>query len=128
MKQRFSLEEYLADPSRKVVTRDGKHVRIICTDADRKNPIVALVKEGTDKIFCYQQNGMLYDKAECNNDLFFDSVKMHGWVNLYRDDDGFSSLGYLRETEESAISEINEKSDRYKHIATIKVTWEEEQE
>lgn len=36
MKQKFDLEEYLADPSRKVVTRDGKQVRIICTDADRK--------------------------------------------------------------------------------------------
>ena len=57
MKQGFSLEEYLADTSRKVVTRDGKPVRIICTDADRKNPIVALVNEGTDKIFCYQPNG-----------------------------------------------------------------------
>ena len=31
MKQ-FSLEEYLANPSKKVVTRDGRNVRIICTD------------------------------------------------------------------------------------------------
>ena len=31
MKQ-FSLKEYLANPSRKVVTRDGKNVRILCTD------------------------------------------------------------------------------------------------
>ena len=43
MKQ-FSLEEFKKNPNRKVVTRDGKQVRIICTDADRKNPIVALVK------------------------------------------------------------------------------------
>ena len=31
MKQ-FSLEEYLEHPDRKVVTRDGRSVRIICTD------------------------------------------------------------------------------------------------
>ena len=28
----FNLEEYLKDSSRKVVTRDGRNVRIICTD------------------------------------------------------------------------------------------------
>lgn len=31
MKQ-FNLKEYLKDPNKKVVTRDGKNVRIICTD------------------------------------------------------------------------------------------------
>lgn len=31
MKQ-FSLEKYLANPERKIVTREGKKVRIICTD------------------------------------------------------------------------------------------------
>lgn len=31
MKQ-FNLEEYLKDPNKKVVTRDGRNVRIICTD------------------------------------------------------------------------------------------------
>lgn len=30
--EQFSLEKYLANPSRKVVTRDGKNVRILCTD------------------------------------------------------------------------------------------------
>ena len=30
----FSLEEYLKDPLRKVVTRDGREVRIRCTDMD----------------------------------------------------------------------------------------------
>lgn len=28
----FNLKEYLANPSRKVITRGGKPVRIICTD------------------------------------------------------------------------------------------------
>lgn len=31
MKQ-FSIKEYLANPSRGIVTRDGRSVRIICTD------------------------------------------------------------------------------------------------
>ena len=126
MKQ-FSLEEFKKNPNRKVVTRSGRPVRILCTDAKGDCQVFGLAL-GVDNcefpIMCSAIGETEFEE----DDLFFDSVKMHGWVNLYRDDDGFSSFGYLRETEESAISEINEKSDRYKHIATIKVTWEEEQE
>lgn len=40
MKQ-FNLDEYLANPSRKVVTRDGRNVRIRCTDRkSEEQPIV----------------------------------------------------------------------------------------
>ena len=35
--EKFNLEEYLKNPSRKVVTRDGRKVRIICTDMNYKN-------------------------------------------------------------------------------------------
>ena len=122
MKQRFSLEEYLADPSRKVVTRDGKQVRIICTDADRKNPIVALVKEGTDKIFCYQPNGMLYDHATCNNDLFFETTKKDGYINIYRAING--RAGFIFDTKEEAEKDCNYgKNEAF--IKTIKISWEE---
>lgn len=47
MKQ-FSLEEYLANPAKKVVTRSGKDVRILCTDAKGDFPIIALIDELTD--------------------------------------------------------------------------------
>ena len=49
MKQ-FNLKEYLKDPNKKVVTRDGRNVRIICTDrqgGDR--PILAL---------CFESDGI----------------------------------------------------------------------
>ena len=39
----FSLEEYLKNPERKIVTRDGRPVRIICTDAKGICPVVGLV-------------------------------------------------------------------------------------
>ena len=45
MKQ-FNLDEYLKNPSKKVVTRMGRKVRIICTDReDSIYPVVALVKD-----------------------------------------------------------------------------------
>ena len=41
----FNLEEFLKNPSRKVVTRDGCNVNIVCTDMWYTNrPIVALVE------------------------------------------------------------------------------------
>lgn len=45
---RFSLEEWQANPKLKVVTDDGRDVRILCVDRleDRNLPIVALVSCG----------------------------------------------------------------------------------
>lgn len=46
--KQFNLKEYLANPSRKVKTRYGNQVRILCTDANMKNPIVALIRKADD--------------------------------------------------------------------------------
>ena len=60
MKQ-FSLTEYLKNPSRKIVTRDGRLVkRILCVDAKGDYPIVALIKSKDEKEeypFRYTVNG-----------------------------------------------------------------------
>ena len=39
----FNLNEYLKNPSQKVVTRDGRSVRIVCSDLKQDFPIVALI-------------------------------------------------------------------------------------
>ena len=63
MKQ-FSLKEYLNNPSRKVVTRDGRNARIICTDRRSTSTfdgtIIALIddiKEGKEYCFSYFTDG-----------------------------------------------------------------------
>ena len=59
--EQFSLEKHLANPSRKVVTRNGRNVRIISTDMNSKNyPIVALVKlsdNTTEDVWTYTKDG-----------------------------------------------------------------------
>ena len=75
--KRFSLDEYLKNPSKKVVTRLGRSARIICTDANMKYPIVALIKEyGTDHVKMYDTNGNVssvpIDIPFSAYDLFFD--------------------------------------------------------
>lgn len=77
----FNLEEYLANPSRKVVTRDGRKVRIICTDAKGVFPIIALVERcdatfGTvEEPITYTKGGDYYSGKEHIFDLFFATEK-----------------------------------------------------
>ncbi|MGN0929944.1 MAG: hypothetical protein ACI4N3_04865 [Alphaproteobacteria bacterium] len=87
----FNLEEYLANPSKKLVTKGGKEVRILCTDRKHKDyPIVALVKNKQQKreiVITYTSNG-LYNCDSINpfeNDfnLFFATEKKEGYVNIY---------------------------------------------
>ena len=42
----FSVKDYTKDPSRKVVTRDGKPARVICTDLKHKYPVIAALDYG----------------------------------------------------------------------------------
>ena len=121
MKQ-FNLKEYLANPSREVVTRSGHSVRIICTDARNNNyPIIALVslKGGTEVVCAYTKNGTrLGDKINVD-DLFFESEKHEGWVNIYRNKtNGESYCGKIYESEDDAKAQTD-------ILTTIKIEWEE---
>lgn len=68
--KKFSLEEYLVDPSKKVVTKEGAIVRILCTDRHSKHgQIVGLV--GTnEKVKLWSKDGQ-YDGYLNDYDLFF---------------------------------------------------------
>ena len=82
MKQ-FNLEEYLQNPDRKVVTRDGRNVRIMCTNVkqgtdmgdDTPVPVFALIDNGEEIGECgfyYPSDGkFLRTDRRHSNDLFF---------------------------------------------------------
>ena len=81
MKQ-FNLEEYLKNPSRKVITRDGRKVsRILCTDAKGKYPIIALIWiHGEERVYSFTKNGCWSKPGEESvNDLYFAQEKHEGW-------------------------------------------------
>ena len=119
----FSLEEYLANPSRKVVTREGRNVRIICTDRlDAAYPICALINyDGVELYDTYTIDGQhLFNKVS-DSDLFFVSEKKEGWINIWSCDDGTRCVG--AEVFDSYKDAKNRNIiDR---IATIKIEWEE---
>ena len=73
----FNLTEYLKNPSKKVITRDGRYVRIICTNMKSKYPLIALVTDKEDNkesLLVYKENGKYYFQNSIN-DLFFASEK-----------------------------------------------------
>ena len=119
----FNLQEYLANPSQKVMTRDGRKARIVCTDMKNKQPILALITEGNrEDIRFYSQNGVW-----CNNfpnhklDLVFAPIKKKGWANIFRYKTDLYS-GDIFETKEKA-EKMGKLSKNY--ITTIKIEWEE---
>ena len=115
MKQ-FSLEEYLKNPSRKVVTRDGRNVKIHCTDYTDDSLIIAKI-EGEDCSHSFYKNGRYIGDKKSPRDLFFATEKHEGWVNIYPD----SVIGHeLHKSEEDA-----KKLADSDVIATVKIEWEE---
>ena len=124
--EEFNLDEYLKNPSQKVVTRDGRSVRIVCTDMKSEYPLIALItdkKDNSESPFVYTKNGR-YFFEETNNDLFFAPIKREGWVNLYKGvvKDYLPSVGQkVYKTKESA--NLNKRDDNY--LTTVKIEWEE---
>lgn len=122
-----------AKAGKKVMTRDGRNVRIVCFDCkDPVKPIVALVEKTVvyefperhekieEDIVKYSPQGKAGDM---NNDLFMKSEKKVGWVNIYKEPVGDRSAIGVYHTESEAKEDAFKGEE--KAVATIKVEWEE---
>ena len=133
MKQ-FSLEEYLKNPSRKVVTRDGNPAKILCTNYVSPNyPIVAEIyysKYNGAKSHSFTKSGrkLYYMYAETPDDLFFKTEKHEGWINIYKENmeikgkDRQFRGAHIYPSKEKAL-EAGKLFNGY--ITTTKIEWEE---
>ena len=122
--ERFKLDEYLKDTSRKVVTRDGRNARIVCADVKGSAPIVAVIeeKDNTENVFRYESDGIMHGYHDI--DLFFAPYIHVGWINIHKD----SLYGgkYWPSVVYSTEEEAKEVAAQYKgHVYTTKVEWEE---
>ena len=126
MKQ-FNLDEYLANPNKKLVTRDGRKVkRILCTDVKSKYPIVVVIdnRDGnTERAISLTKDGKFFDGSSDNKDIFFAPEKHEGWLNIYRSERGFYLRGnpYKSKEEADEVAKANYKT----FCATVKIEWEE---
>lgn len=122
----FSLEEYLKNPDREVVTRDGRKVRILCTDRKGDTPIIALVydaNEGQEYGYAFYSDGKYFIDKDDEIDLFFAPEKHEGWIIINKWPDGERDTnGIIYDTE---LDIPNKPQVGTHRIATIKIEWEE---
>ena len=124
--EQFSLEKYLANPSRKVVTRDGRRARVICTDMKSTTyPVVALIENGSDyeQLITFSKNGEYAVNESSISDLFFAPERHEGWINIYRNDDEDYYKGKIIYSSKEDAIKRGEKTPYY--ITTTKIEWEE---
>ena len=129
MKQ-FYLEEYLKNPDRKIVTRDNRPAKIICTDRkfeflNAQYPVMALIKgfdnDSNEISFGFTSDGKKIYGFDDNTDLFFVPEKKEKWANVYRSPVGVNWLGKdLYDTEKAAKADTSKS-----RVATVKIEWEE---
>ena len=124
MKQ-FSLEEYLKNPSRKVVTRDGRNVTIHCTNCVGSQPVIAEI-EGEKYSYYYDKNGTYFFKPSIS-DLFFAPEKHERWINIYWDSDSedendIYTGAYVYKSKEDAEKD---GIDNGNYMTTVKIEWED---
>ena len=119
MKQ-FNLNEYLKDPSKKVITRDGRAVKIHCTNFNSVQPIIAEI-EGHNFSQSFTRDGKYcIDDRNLPYDLFFMTEKHERWINLYKEDDiVYASMDTFKTKKEA------ESASCSTCIATVKIEWEE---
>lgn len=122
----FSLEEYLKNPDREVVTRDGRKVtRFLCTDAKITFPIVALIEatpgSTMECLRTYTKEGNFFVDQISPNDLFFAPTIVKRWGIVYRNAE---RLFDTREEAEKWMEKVEEGEKKF--CSVCKVEWEEE--
>ena len=128
--EQFDLKEYKKNPPRKVVTRAGKPVRIVCTNAKGDYPVVALAidEDGSEYTIRSTRYGI---SGFTEDDLFLSDeprgkTKKEGWIGIYRSK--ISSNLYLPSI---FIYDSEKKIEKYaerhpdEFVGMAKVYWEE---
>ena len=125
----FNLEEYLTNPTKKLITRDGRKVkRVLCTNVKSIYSIVAVIENhdgNTEQALSFTKDGKYFYNQLNDKDLFFASEKKEGWINIFKgasDDNLYVEYARIFKSKEDAEKEGEGYSN---HITTLKIEWEE---
>lgn len=120
--EQFNLDTWLQDKSCKVVTRDGRPVRIVCWDVKSISPIIGIIQDRLGGEFArnYALNGRYSTQNESEYDLFFaDDEKLNSIIDELK--------SYLEKTpKEQVEKDWKEIQDWYNHHFTNEEHNEEE--
>lgn len=112
-----------------VVTRDGRKItQLVEILSDIAYPIVGLIK-GEIQISTWTSDGV-YEKrnSSSNNDLFMESIKKDGWINLHETtaDHLVAETGYPYPTHVfKTKKDADEHAKTFPRIACVHIEWEE---
>ena len=92
----FSLEKYESGKY-KVVTKNGKKARIICTDFKSKQPIIAIVEEENDKeLFSdFALDGKWIGGRVSNTDLYLEETVFEDGDIIYTKNSAVEMISIL---------------------------------
>ena len=124
----FSLEEYLKNPSKKVITKSGNSVRILATDLKSSFPVVAAVtnRDNTGEyevVRYYTPEGI---SETIPDNIYFASEEKSFYVNVYKYKEVCDSAYFvssLYKTQEEATHELYSSWATY--VTTVKITFED---
>ena len=125
----FNLKEYIKNPNRKVITRNGRPVKIVYTDKKGMYPVVALIEYNNtyENVFAFTTDGRYSFVETDEKDLFFMPEKKVCWANIYRGKDE-PVIGHIFNSEEEARESSRHCNNYTKdlYLGTAKIEWEEE--
>ena len=118
----FNLKEYIKNPNKKVITRNGRPVRIIYTDKKGMYPVVALIEYNNtyENVFAFTTDGRYSFVETDERDLFFAPEKHERWINVYRTANNKEYYGRIYHSYEEAKSHAGNTT-----ITTAKIEWKE---
>ena len=119
----FNLDEYLKNPNKKVVTRDGRNVTNIRTNYYCTKPIIAEIEDLGHSYSFFADGTASIEGDDACNDLFFVTEKHEGWVHIFRDATGNSYMGLQIFESKEAAEKDGEEYNLY--VTTVKIEWEE---
>lgn len=122
----FNIEEYLKNPSKQLVTRDGRNARVVCTDKKGRYPVAALVEDydGTsENVFAFTKDGRYYGGEPNEKDLFFVAPETHeGWARICFNNGEY----YLDNIIYPSKADAKNHADKFVNTVTaVKIEWEE---
>ena len=125
----FNLKEYIKNPNKKVITRNGRPVKIVYTDKKGMYPVVALIEYNNtyENVFAFTTDGRYSFVETDEKDLFFAPEKKEGWINIYRGKD-YPHVGLVIYNSEEEAEEASRHCTGFTkdlHLATVKIEWEE---
>jgi hypothetical protein len=127
--KRIPFDLARANKGDKVIYRDGRAVRILCTDAPGREPIIT-VSEGSG-IISHSSDGMYLHREVSEFDLFMVPVEKKGWIALFESKDDYNMGEYSTEcthvydTERLLLDHIKKSWSAFRVKDIKEISWTE---